>query len=246
MVNNLHDFEVAQVFLDGQPLNRQGQLPRYPYPQEALCTVHLPEMTPEMLTVSTHQPTAKVNVITMIDQTVATSLEVCQLISQQGLLYSDPEQDVLKGVVLERFGRDKGMAVGFVKGFGLKWGAFAGSIGQDTQNMACVGVSDEDICLAINTVTAMQGGVALVADGQVVMTIPMPIFGIMTDKPVKALAHDFEQLQRGYEALGGTLSDVAFTLSLQLTLAVIPEAGLTNRGLVDVSRQQFIDVVEED
>ena len=128
----------------------------------------------------------------------------------------------------------------------MKKGAIAGSIGQDSQNIVGIGVSDEDICLAVNTIKEMQGGVVLVAEGKVLATIPMPVFGIMSDKPLPELEKEFEKVQKTYEEeLGGTLSDAVFTLSLLVPLAVIPECALSNRGLVDVATGQMLDVIIE-
>lgn len=163
--------------------------------------------------------------------------------TKDGGLVTDTEKDILKGVTFERYGRGKGFGLGLIRGFGLKKGAIAGSIGQDSQNMVSVGVTDDDIALAVNEVTKMQGGVVLVADGKVMARISMPIFGIMSSKSFVDLEGDFLNLQREYENLGGQLADVVFTLSLLLTLVVIPECGLSNRGVVNVAGGHFVDTV---
>ena len=144
---------------------------------------------------------------------------------------------------METYGRGKGYNVGIIRGFGLKEGAIAGSIGQDSQNIVAVGTNDEDVCAAVNQITKMQGGVALVSGGEVRAVIELPIFGIMTNKPFEDLEKDFDHFNRVYKEMGGTLTDPVFTLSLLLTLVVIPDGGLSNRGLVDVLSGEFVDVV---
>ncbi len=247
LVEDLKDFNTKMVFVDGKEIPRDLKLPRVTYPQKALNSISLPELTPADLKVSAPEgkDRVKVRVLTAIDQTVATTLDELVLPVKDGCVGSDTQQDALKAVTLERYGRGKGSSVGFVRGYDLKKGAIAGSIGQDTQNMIAVGVSDEDICAAVNAVTAMQGGVVLVSEGKVIAKIAMPIFGIMSDKSFADLEEDFQALQKAYEQLGGTLSDAVFTLSLLLTLVVIPDGGLSNRGLVDVMKGCFVDVVAE-
>ena len=104
-------------------------------------------------------------------------------------------------------------------------------------------MSDADICAAVNSVADMQGGVVLVCGGKKVASIELPIFGIMTDRSFEELNKDFEEFNAVYKKLGGTLTDPVFTLSLLLTLVVIPDGGLSNRGLVDVLGGKFVDVV---
>lgn len=246
LVEDLKDFNTKKVFVDGREIGRDLHIPRTAYPEKVMNSIRLPRLTPDDLHLKAPAGKEKVNVrvLTVIDQTVATELETAELAVQDGCLFSDTAQDVLKGITLERYGRGKGSCVGFIRGYNLKRGAIAGSIGQDTQNMTAVGVSDRDICAAVNAVTEMQGGVALAVDGNVVASIPMPIFGIMSEKPFTELEKEFAVFQSEYEKLGGTLSDAVFTLSLLLTLVVIPDGGLSNRGLVDVMAGKFVDVIE--
>ncbi len=243
VVEDLKDFKVVDVYLNGEVVDKNLSLPRFEYPKEMLNTIKLKKVKAEDLVVKGDKDIVNVNVIEMIDKTAATALVKDSLNTKNGNVTLDIEKDILKCTVMERYGRGKGYSVGFTKGFGFKRGAIAGSIGQDTQNMVAVGASDDDMATAINAVIEMQGGIALVEDRRLIIGIPMPIFGIMSQKSFKELESEFNLLQQRYEELGGTLSDVAFTLSLQLALAVIPEAGFTNRGLVDVAKSKFIDVI---
>lgn len=248
LVEDLKDFNTRQVFVNGEEIPRDLKLKRAAYPEKAVSSIKLEKLTPEALRIKAPagKDKARVRVLTAIDKTVATTLDELELPVSNGFINSDTEQDALKGITLERYGRGKGSSVGFIRGYNLKKGAIAGSIGQDTQNMVALGVSDEDICTAVNAVTEMQGGVVLAADGEVIARISMPIFGIMSDKSFVDLEKDFIELQNAYEKLGGTLSDAVFTLSLLLTLVVIPDGGLSNRGLVDVLAGKFVDVVIEE
>lgn len=246
LVGDLKEFDTLKVWLNGEEVDKTCSVPRYEYPQKVLNSIKLKEITPEDIALTSKAASeTEVRVLTAEDLSLATTIDLEPMKVNNGKIDSDKERDILKSVVLERFGRDKGHNVGLVRGFGLKEGAIAGSIGQDSQNMVAVGVDDKDICDAVNAVTEMQGGVALVSDGKVKASINLPIFGIMTDKPFIELEKEFDEFNKVYKEMGGTLTDPVFTLSLLLTLVVIPDGGLSNRGLVDVLDGKFVDVVTE-
>jgi len=243
LVKDLKDFEPTQVFLNGEEIPRDLKLPRTQYPERVMNSIKLPELKPADLAIPAEGDSAKVRVLRVVDQTLVTEYDVEDAKVVDGSVQPNVETDLLKGVTLERYGRGKGYSVGLIRGYGMKRGALAGSIGQDTQNMVGIGTNDADICLAVNEVTRMQGGMVLVADGEVLARIPMPIFGIMSEKSFPELEQEFLRFNEAYAALGGTLTDPSFTLSLLIPLAVIPAGALSNRGLVDVATGEFLDVV---
>ncbi len=94
----------------------------------------------------------------------------------------------MKIIVKDRY-KDLPPAVGFIKGFGLKSGAFASSVAHDSHNIICVGTTDNDIVNAVNEVVKMKGGLA-VADGNNINSLPLPVAGIMSDSQwMKWLLH---------------------------------------------------------
>ncbi|MDX9870818.1 MAG: adenine deaminase C-terminal domain-containing protein [Clostridia bacterium] len=244
LVNNLHEFKVEAAYLNGRRLPAPGkyQLPRYAYPQQVLETVKLKEVAAEAFRIKT--PAAggmvKVRAIAIIDETVATAEEIHEMQAVGGELQIDPSRDLLKAAVFERYGRAGTHATAIVKGFGLKKGALAGSVAQDTQNIVAVGASDEDMALAVNTLKKQHGGIVLAEGGKILANIKLPIGGIMTDIPPEQLQTAMADLNQKAKALGSTLTDPIFSLYMQIALAVIPEIRLTNRGLVHVASAQFI------
>ena len=131
---------------------------------------------------------------------------------EYGVVEADPERDILKVAVFERYGRGS-RALGFISGFGLQSGAFAGSIGQDSQNVVAVGVDDTDIAVAVNEVRNLNGGVAVAGHGRLTK-LPLPIAGIMTDISASELAEARAHIVAALRELGCQLSDPIFSLSL--------------------------------
>ncbi len=141
-----------------------------------------------------------------------------------------PGDDLLKLVVKERY-NDAPPAVGFIKGFGLKKGAFATSVAHDSHNIIAVGADDNSIAAAINMVVSSKGGMSVYSDeGSEILSLP--VAGIMSDMPVSAMAARYERLSETVKSLGCTMDAPYMTLSF-MALLVIPELKLSDRGLFD-------------
>lgn len=249
LVDNLQDFNVLDVFADGKhvPAAKDNKLPRFNYPTDVLQTVKLDPVSAEDFKIRgpVENGAVKVNVIGIIDGSVTTKAEVDTVNVCDGDVLPDTSKDLLKVAVFDRY-REKGVnTTAFVRGFGLKKGAFAGSIGQDSQNLVVIGTSNEEMALAVNAIREQQGGVAAVEGNNITARVELPIGGIMSDVSPYILKEKFDTLHENLKELGCSLSNPSFSLSLLLTCAVIPELKMTNRGLVDVASGKFIPLFIE-
>jgi adenine deaminase len=157
-----------------------------------------------------------------------------------GFVVPDVERDILKLAVVERHRATGNIGLGLVKGIGLKNGALASSIAHDSHNIVAVGTSDNDLYAAIKEVETMGGGLAVAAGGSIVDSLPLPIAGLLSDKPLKDVVGKFESLKKAAAGLGAALDDPFATLSF-LALPVIPELRLTDKGLVDVAQFKVLE-----
>jgi adenine deaminase len=128
-----------------------------------------------------------------------------------------------------------------VRGFGLRRGALASSVAHDAHNIGVVGTSDADMLRAVNAVAEMQGGLAVVRDGEVIGRLPLPIAGLMSDLPFEQVARGLEEVESAALSLGCTVRRPFMSLSF-LALSVIPSLKLTERGLVDVDAWRLVPV----
>src|ERR1700678_3883603 len=94
--------------------------------------------------------------------------------------HADPSNDLLKVCVLERHGRNGNIGRGFVKGFGLRQGALAASVGHDSHNICVVGADDQDMAVAVNRLLALGGGFVAVQAGRVLAELALPFAGLMS------------------------------------------------------------------
>src|SRR5690606_25794069 len=161
---------------------------------------------------------------------------------ENGEIVADPQADVLKIAVVNRYGT-AAPAVAFINGFGMKRGAIASSVAHDSHNIVAVGVSDEDLCRAINLVMESRGGLS-VAAGELQEVLPLPVAGLMSDGDAWTVAETYSRLDRmTKEALGTPLASPYMTLSF-MALLVIPSLKLSDLGLFDGEKFAFTDVVD--
>ena len=177
--------------------------------------------------------------IDAVDGELVTGVFEWEIKEAGGILQPDTDKDVLKIVVKDRY-KDSGPSVAFIKGFGLKKGAFASSIAHDSHNIIAVGADDQSICKAVNRVIAMTGGL-VVCDQEKCTDIQLEIGGIMSDVPCGTMAEKYEKLTDLVHNMGCQLKSPFMTLSF-MALLVIPELKLSDRGLFDVNRFEFVDL----
>jgi adenine deaminase len=115
-------------------------------------------------------------------------------------------------------------------------------VAHDHHNLLVVGTDDADCAAAVEAAAAMQGGFAVVASGEVLAQLPLPLAGLMSLERAPRVEALLEQCHRAAAALGCTLPAPFMTLSF-VSLPTVPEAGMTDRGLVDVRSHRLIDVV---
>ncbi|ERT99877.1 adenine deaminase [Brucella sp. 04-5288] len=151
----------------------------------------------------------------------------------------DLERDVVKVAVIERHGKNSNIATGFVHGFGLKAGAIASTVSHDSHNICVVGASDEDIATAANRLGEIEGGFVVVRDGKVLAEMPLPIAGLMSTEPYETVREALRKLRHAAEDLGSVLEEPFLQLAF-IALPVIPHLKITDRGLVDVDKFEFV------
>lgn len=187
----------------------------------------------------------RVRVIEVMDKslyTKSTTVPSALLFSRAtGRMESNVEADIIKVAVLDRYEKQARPAIGFVRGFGLRRGALCSSIAHDSHNIIAVGVDDDDLEQAMNTIILHKGGMAC-CNGAAATFLPLPIAGLMSPEPIDAVARQYEALHRQAKAQGCRLASPFMTLSF-LSLIVIPELKIFTGGLFDVGAFKPVDLI---
>lgn len=182
-----------------------------------------------------------VNTIEIIPHQLVTKSSVCEAKLENGLLESNVDEDVLKIIVMERHRATGNIGKGFVKGFNLKSGAIASTVAHDSHNMIIIGTNDKDMYTAAVELVKMQGGKVVVKDGKVVAKLPLPIAGLISDQCIEYVLQHCEDLNSAVKSLGCTLDDAFMTMGF-LSLPVIPELKITDKGLFSTKKWDFIEI----
>ncbi len=238
------DFRARRVYADGKLVAEDGEYlgsrPAAPQPPGGGVKIDW-EKTDLAVPVN---GAGRGRVIHAVPGQIVTGQSVEELTVEDGHAVADPERDLLKIAVIERHNATGNVGVGFVKGFGLERGAIASTVAHDNHNIVVVGASDADMLAAARTVAETDGGQAVVADGETLASVPLPIAGLMSDLPLEEVRDRVEAMTRASRALGGALPDPLMTMSF-LALAVIPQLKITDRGLVDVDEFKLVPLLEE-
>lgn len=245
IVNDLKDLEISNVIVNGEifKLEKNKYYEYYNYPKNILNSVKTRELSINDLRIKSNNinsyGTTKVNVIGVTDTQVVTSKFIDEVNVSKGFIDINTDKDIIKVVVLDRFGKNGDISVGLINGFGLESGAFGGTNGQDSQNMVVVGTNDNDILKVINELKNIQGGIVLVNNGEILSSISLPIGGIMATINPWLLNDELNSMSKKMQKLGCSMKNPYFALSLMITCAVIPELKMTNMGLVNANLGEF-------
>ncbi len=239
VVKDLENFEVVKTFINGELVAENGKtgirsLPAGQAGQESgatnnfSCTKKNVEEFKTPLT--THDSRLTIPVIEALDgQLITNKLFIEPKVSDEKIV-SDPENDILKIVVVNRY-NDAPVAKAFIKNFGLKKGAIASSVAHDSHNIVAVGVDDESICKAVNLVIEKRGGISAVGNGKE-MVLSLPVAGLMSKDDGYKVAEAYTAIDSMAKELGSKLSAPFMTLSF-MALLVIPHLKLSDKGLFD-------------
>ncbi|HPJ29815.1 MAG TPA: adenine deaminase [Methanothrix sp.] len=239
VLEDLDGFEVQTVLKDGAVVAEGGRMTA-PLPKAARppsVSIQIGPIHPGSFDIAAEGDL--VRAIGVIPNQIITRSLLIRPKVEGGKVVADLDRDLLVMAVVERHRGTGNVGLGLVNGFGLKKGAIATSVAHDSHNIAAVGISPMEIFRAVSAVRDMGGGLAVVDGGDVAASLPLPIAGLLSDRSMEEVAEKIESVTEAAKGLGSALEDPFMTLSF-LCLPVIPELKLTDRGLVDVNRFDFV------
>jgi len=183
-------------------------------------------------------------VITAVDNQLLTGETVVDATVDNGHVVADPERDVLKIAVVNRY-EDADPACAFIRGFGLRDGALASSVAHDSHNIVAVGTSDAALARAINAVIDERGGVSATDGTGDLRVLPLPVAGLMSDRPYDEVARRYTRLSDFVQSHLGSCMDAPFMTLSFMALLVIPQLKLSDQGLFDGETFSFVDLFTE-
>lgn len=242
VIQDLHQLKVKEVYKDGKLVAKEGQ---------ALFESHKTDLTqiPECIgqSVKANLPASErfqlpqgenYRVIQVIPGEIVTKAATATKKETENLAAND----LCLMAVVERHHGTSNLGLGLLKGLGLKQGAIATTIAHDCHPIIVAGTNPQDMAEAVAVLKNTQGGIVVVAEGQVKALLPLPLAGLMSPEPIQEVAKKLEELEEASKHLGVSIKSPFMTLSF-LALSVIPELKLTDRGLLDVTQFKPVDLV---
>jgi len=233
VLDNLKSFSPRQVLKRGAP-------PRF-------AKLDVPEWVRQTVSLAPVEATSfripagpkKIRVMRVIPAQLITGVEVVEPSMKDGCIVADPARDLVKIAVIERHHATGRIGLGFATNVGLKRGAFASTVAHDAHNIVALGVDDADMAACAMRMAEIGGGIVIAEGGRVVEELPLPIAGLMSDRPLLEVHERLRSMEKRLHAMGVTTASPFMTLSF-LALSVIPELKITDRGLVDVNRFELV------
>ncbi|GAB3831610.1 adenine deaminase [Hymenobacter jeollabukensis] len=245
VVDNLRDFRVQQTYLRGALVAENGRTLLPTAAHQAPNNFHARPVQPRDFALPAPDDAATaatVRAIRCYDGQLITAADPAAVPVQHGQLVPDVANDVLKLTVVNRYEAGAAPAVGFIRGFGVKRGALASSVGHDSHNITAVGCSDEALARAVNLVIEAKGGLAAVGDDGEELLLPLPVAGLMSAGEGYAVAEAYTAVDKLAKQLGSPLGAPFMTLSF-MALLVIPALKLSDKGLFDGEKFEFVSVL---
>src|SRR5712691_3035467 len=181
----------------------------------------------------------KIRVMRIVPAQLVTGVDAVEPAVRDGCVVADPSRDLVKIAVVERHHASGRIGLGFATNVGLKRGAFASTVAHDAHNIVLLGVDDLDMAVCAMRLAEIGGGIVIAEGGRVVEELPLPVAGLMSDRPLAEVHERLRSMERRLADMGVTTASPFMTLSF-LALSVIPELKITDRGLVDVSRFELV------
>lgn len=242
---DLKTFKPDLVIKNGVVAAENGKLIAELPENEALAvrnSVNVRWITPEDFRIEANG--SKVTALEVIPHQLITKSVVSEVKIEDGNAVSNIDNDTLKICVIERHRATGNIGKGFVKGFNLKCGAIASTVAHDSHNMIVIGTNDSDMYAAAVALIKCKGGKVVVKDGEVISELPLPIAGLMSDRNFDYVVNKCEELNKTAHSIGCRIEDPFMTMGF-LSLPVIPELKVTDKGVFDTNKFDFIDIFEK-
>lgn len=245
VLDDLETVQIADVYASGTKVVSNGMMMPFTVPvvdaaldEKVKHSFHTRKLTAESFHLE--GKSEKCRVIQVIPGQLVTDEVVMSMdwTENNGI---NTAQDVLKLAVIERHKNTGHIGLGFIRGIGLKKGAIASSVSHDSHNIIVIGTNEADMALAANHICEVGGNV-VVADGQILAQMPLPIAGLMSEKSGEAVANDNLLVRTAVHTLGVNEGIEPFMNMAFVSLTVIPSLKMSTQGLVDVNRMQRVDL----
>jgi adenine deaminase len=241
--NDLKEFNVDTVLVGGEIKVENSEIcyntPIFNYPENLKKSVKIKKVTPENFIYYSKRNKVKVRAIKYLNF-LLTGIEEVELNVEKEQIKINTDDGLLKYVIFERYGSNR-IVKGFIKDLGFKNYTYAGTLNWEANQLIVIGADETDMAIAVNRIAELQGGIVLVAGGKIIVEIPLPICGVMSELSLEQLQIKEETLNKLLLEDGCRMENPSLWLQT-LSFSGLPYYKLTDKGLLDVKNQKLIDI----
>jgi len=243
--DDLMKLKPKKIFVGGMLVLSNGtivsKIKKHPVPKWMTKTVKLNKFTEDNFSIKSHSDLVDVNVIDMKTEIITKKGHETLSVKDENVIPSY-DKDVWKVAAFDRtFGSTK-HAVGFLKNFGPRIGAFASTWSFHENNMIVIGSNEKDMAIAANSLLRTQGGMIVVYKGKILSSMPLQMAGIMS-------TDSFEKTSKNFSDINNMLLDSGckfkkpHLIPLFLPFLALPEIRILHQGIIDVKSRSFLKTI---
>ncbi|MVX62291.1 adenine deaminase [Clostridium chromiireducens] len=256
VLDNLEEFKISNVYKDGKLVVNDNKLINIKTtisPSSIIYknTINLPKLDESSFNIRVNKDYSKLNIIEIIPnklESIHLKLNISDIDSLKNnnseSFHSSLRDDLIKIAVIERHKASGNIGLGILKGLGIKEGAVGTTIAHDSHNLILAGTNDKDMLFAAKELEKMHGGIIVVKNEKVLAHIQLEIGGLMTNRKYTEIENELEKLHLAIKLIAPDINFNPFLTLSFLSLPVIPDLKITDKGLFDVINFKFIDICE--
>lgn len=249
ILDDLENFKINSVYKNGQLVVKDNKLANEVKKDECMYdiknSINIPKLIERSFEIDLIDK-SKLNVIELIPNKLESNhlkIDIDEVNNKEKFI-ADIEKDLIKIAVIERHKGNGNIGLGIIKGLNIKEGAIATTIAHDSHNMIVSGCNDEDMIFAANELQKIGGGIIVVKNKRVLASIQLEIAGLITDRGLNEVVSDLHNLHEAINEISPNIKFNPFLTLSFLSLPVIPALKITDKGLVDVTKFEFIEAAE--
>ena len=246
LLDDLKKISIHQVYKKGKCIVKQGKVTATLFEASSSAqSASLPKIQTRKVTLDELRiplVSDTCHVIGIIPNSIVTQHLTESVKVENGFFVPSIENDQLILAVIERHKGTGNVGLGIVKGFQLKRGAIATTVAHDSHNIVVVGTSEQEMLVAIEHVIQTNGGLAVVDEKEVSASLSLPVAGLMSECEYEVVHHSMKNLNEALSRIGASNTFNPFLTLSFLTLPVIPQLKLTDKGLFDFTSFSHIDL----
>lgn len=248
VLDNLVDFNVLKTFWQGKLIAENDSLvveiksPKLDI--ECLNSVYVGELSESDFKIKSPIQNGEIEIEVLSYLTKERSITDRKTVlvkAKNGFIDISENSNLNFVAIVNRHNLNNNIALAVVENFYLKEGGVGTTYSHDSHNLTIVFNKPNEALAITKKIKELGGGIVTSENGEITGILPFPIAGMLSDQPAEILAKEISQMNKILRKMG-IESASPITRPSTLALIVIPNAKMSDLGLIDVKEQKVINL----